>query len=277
MIQIRNVNLLGDTLYTLKPIAELHMQRPEEEIRIGVGGGFAAQMVRKQFGGMLEVVDAGDLRGDVIDLSAGDAARAVEDMMRTDCDLRPHISEGFAEILGVDTSGWNGNIAPLTGWWSLGRRGPLAKGYAIIAPFSKSCSRHTGRRPNKTPDLDKWNGVIRWMRDERGLTPYVLVAPGEEWTGATCSQIEAVTLDTLANMMAFSDLVISVDNGIGHVASAVGARTLILWPPMSAIYFIAPIFNPKTRLLLMRPDRIQTHQLQALVKQAATDPVFSIM
>ena len=272
-MQIRNVNLLGDTLYTLRPIAELHMERPHEEIRIGVlGNGFAAQMVRRQFGGLHEIVDAGTLAGDVIDLSAGNAARACEDMMRADQFHRPHISEGFAKLLGIENY-WMGAIAPLTGWFSKGLHGPLDVGYAayaIIAPFSRSCSRHSGRRPNKTPNHDKWSGVIEWLRDKRHLTPYILVAPGEVWAGATCRQIEAVTLDTLANLLAFSDLVISVDNGIGHVASAVGARTVILWPPMSAEHFIAPTYNPGTTLLKMHPERIRAEQLLRLIGEVTT-------
>jgi hypothetical protein len=267
MIQIHNVNLLGDCLYTLRPIAELHMQHPHEQIRIGVAGeGFAAQMVRQQFEPMLRVVDAGTLSGTVIDLGAGHCADAIEQVMLMDHNRRPHISEGFAWLLGVKTDHWLGVPAPLTGWARVWTNKPVDDvPYAIIAPFSKSCSRNHGLRPNKTPNHDKWTGVIEWLREERGLEPCVLVAPGEVWTGVKCEMIEALNLDALTNILNNASLVISVDNGVAHMASALRRRVLILWPPMSAIHFIAPVYNDRTKLLLMHPERIRAEQLLRLI------------
>jgi hypothetical protein len=54
---IRALNLIGDSLYMLKPLAEFHMQRPTEDVIVGVGGGIAGEIVRRQFAGTMRVED----------------------------------------------------------------------------------------------------------------------------------------------------------------------------------------------------------------------------
>src|ERR1035441_8453089 len=109
MIVIRAVNLIGDSLYSLKPIAEFHMQRPDEDVVIGVGGGLAAEMVQRQFQGIMRVaqIDAVSYPWEVIDLSAGKAADLASLKYLDGFGRRLHISECYAEMLGVDSSGWN--------------------------------------------------------------------------------------------------------------------------------------------------------------------------
>jgi len=268
MIVIRNVNLLGDTLYTLRPIAELHMQKPLEQIVIGVGQDLAGEMVRRQFP-MLSVRDAGTLspveNAQAIDLTAGRAAQlAVVQLYQYH--RRVHISQCFAWLLGVNTDHWVGVPAPLTGWANIHPRNTDVH-YALIAPFSRSCSRHVGMRPNKTPDHERWMQVIEWLRDERGLQPTILAGPNDNWTGFQCAKTTASDLDDMTNLLRHADLILTVDNGIGHLASALGCKTLILWPPMSGVDFIGPLYNKSTRLLFMHPERVRGDQLLEIIKR----------
>lgn len=268
MIAVSNVNLLGDTLYSLKPLAELRMQRPDEEIVVGVGPGFAGDMVRAQFGRLLQIVAVEDLPQSRIELSAGVAAQiAVQALLRYG--RRLHLSQCFAGLLGLDVGAWRGCFRPLMGWAD----GPfrisgLAHGlYVLLAPFSRSCSRHAGMRPNKTPDHDRWTLLVEWLR-ERGRWPRVLVGPGEQWTGCPVDTVSADSLPDLVRLLTGAESIITVDNGIGHVASALGCRVLILWPPVSSVDFIGPTWNPATTLLYMRPERVRADQLLDIIRKA---------
>jgi hypothetical protein len=278
MIAVRNFNLLGDTLYTLKPLAELHMQKPDEEIVIGVGPGFAGEMVGRQFSGLTRIVDVDKLPADAIDLSAGAAAKLGRAWR---LENRPrHISQCFASILGVNVD-HQIDMRPLIGWnynsrgeWSPQRRRMIVEShpYVVIAPFSRSCSSHSGMRPNKTLAHDeRWTPLLEWLEHDRGLEPVILVSPGDVWKGLDhVKRTTATSLGDLAYLLVGAAAVISVDNGIGHVASALGCRTYILWPPVSDVTFIGPTYNPGTRLLYMRPERVRADQLLSIVKKEMT-------
>jgi hypothetical protein len=263
---IKNLNLLGDCLYTLKPIADLRMQRPGEEIVIGVGNDLSGEMVRRQFDGTIKVVDVDTLDHFDVDLSAGAASRmCTAHLLRYGSYL--HISECYAEMLGVDSSKWQGDFTPLTGWAGTHRYcvgNHFVGSYVVISPFSRSCSRHAGMRPNKTPDLERWTLLIQRLQS-RGLEVVVTHGPNDIWTGVPVTLATTESLDQLAFRLAASDAVITVDNGIGHIASALGCRTLILWPPVSSVPFIAPTWSKTTTLIYMQPARVRADQLRDLV------------
>jgi len=243
------------------------MQRASEAVVLGVGAGFAGEMLRRQFEGSFHIGDMGLLIGihglhNVIDLSAGRAAALAGARLHA-TGRRMHISECYAELLGVSTEAWHGDFTPLTGW-----AGPVSPHawtpYVLIAPFSRSCARNAGLRPNKTPDHERWGLLISQLRST-GFEPVVLLGVDEYWTGTNVATVHASSLQTLEVLLRRASAVISVDNGIGHVASALGCRTLILWPPISSVPFIGPVWNKKTTLLYMHPERIRAPQLRDIV------------
>lgn len=258
---IRNVNLLGDTLYTLKPIAEYRMQHPAETVVVEVGAGFAADMVFRQFRGLLEVCNPasenfGRLEADrYINLYAGRAGvYALQHLEKTG--TRLHISECFAAMLDVDFRSWNKDVRPLTGWANDGE--VLGGDYVVIAPFSRSCARHRHLRPNKTIDHVKWIPAIEWLLS-KGLRVTILCGPGEVWEARQegLDFFYAQHFQQLIDLLRGAKAIITVDNGVSHIASALGCRTLIFWPPVSERSFIAPLWNKDTLLMPIRPDRIR--------------------
>jgi hypothetical protein len=267
---IRNINLLGDTVYTLKPIADLRMQRSGEAIVVGVANDLSGEMVRRQFAGtQVEVVDIADLSRTDVDLSAGAASRmCTAHLLRYGSYL--HISECYAEMLGVDSSKWRGDFTPLTDWrarW--GDKGLLTipsqvHPYVVISPFSRSCSRQMGMRPNKTPDIERWGLLIEWLHS-KNLDVVVSHGPNDVWTGVPVKLVTTESLRQLVLNLSGATAVITVDNGIGHIASALGCKTLILWPPISSVPFIAPTWSKTTTLIYMQPARVRADQLRDLV------------
>lgn len=268
VIIVRDVNLIGDSLYSLKPIAELRMQRSEAEIVIRAGGGLAGEMIRKQFDGLLRVIDADvdEEPAEVFDLSAGAAVQVgVAEMLHTG--RMPHISECYARILGVSTDRWNGDFTPLKGWVAVPNQPVMRERYVVISPFSASCSGAAGHRPNKTlAEHTRWTLTIEWLRS-CGYRVVVLKAWHEQWDGIPVDFKTGESLNDLQHILAGAKAVISVDNGIGHLASALGAKTFILWPPVSSVPFIAPLWSKTTKLLYMRPERVRADQLRTIVSK----------
>lgn len=261
-MRVRNLNLLGDTLYTLKPLAELLM-RTKEEVVIGVGRGFAAEMVKAQFGSLARIVDTGELASVDVDLSSWTAYKIATNGLFEPRQRRYHISEAFARMLEADVD-WGGDFRPLTGWAHGSRTEPGNR--CVIAPFSRSCASHRGFRANKTLAHERWSLVIGWLR-RVGFAPLVLQAPDEQWGGAEVETVEAASLADLVDILSQARLVITVDNGIGHVASALGCRTVIVWPPVSDLNFIGPVWNPRTALIPCRPERLRADQLLTLIRK----------
>jgi hypothetical protein len=267
---IKNLNLLGDCLYTLKPIADLRMQRPGEEIVIGVDNDLSGEMVRRQFAGtQVEVADIADLSRTDVDLSAGAASRmCTAHLLRYGSYL--HISECYAEMLGVDSRGWGRDFTPLTYWracWGDKGLPPIPSQvhpYVVISPFSRSCSRQMGMRPNKTPDIERWGLLIEWLHS-KNLDVVVSHGPNDVWTGVPVKLVTTESLRQLVLNLSGATAVITVDNGIGHIASALGCKTLILWPPISSVPFIAPTWSKTTTLIYMQPARVRADQLRDLV------------
>ena len=261
---IKDINLLGDTLYSLKPIAEYGMQHGAYTV-LTAPHGFATEMLRQELGSQHLCADLGAIRGSeaVIDLSAGTAGQlAAMYLWQTGHGL--HISECYAQMLDVDCTAWHGDFRPLTGWVRGRRQVDTQNPYVVIAPFSRSCSRHAGLPPNKTPDHKRWTLLLAWL-SSRTLTPKILTGPDESWTGCEADTVSADTLDALVSLLTGATAVITVDNGVGHVASALGCRTIILWPPVSNPTFIAPTYNPGTTLIYARPGNIRADQLCTLI------------
>jgi ADP-heptose:LPS heptosyltransferase len=119
-------------------------------------------------------------------------------------------------------------------------------------------------RPNKTPDLERWELLIAWIYAQR-YGVLVTHGPNDVWTGSSVTLATTDSLDTLVFRLAAATAVVTVDNGIGHIASALGCRTLILWPPISSVPFIAPTWSKTTTLLYMQPARVRADQLRDLV------------
>jgi hypothetical protein len=256
---INAVNLLGDSLYTLQPIQQ-YLETPlfpdEETHRIILVAdrGIAYQMFEDTFP-TWEVYDNIDKaiqscrQGEdvsIIRLDAGSSGHiCFTNAQKTGHQM--HISEGFAQMLGIKL---NGPVEPYAPWWNLEHKQDDVKRIGI-APFSRSCSRHSGELPNKTLDDHKWNPIQAYLRmhfDELR----VIGGPKERLNGCPISEEEywcASSFTDLRQKLKNLTMLITVDNGLSHIASALDVPTVILWPRVSSEDFIMPKWAPKTKYI----------------------------
>jgi glycosyl transferase family 9 (putative heptosyltransferase) len=270
------INLIGDSIYLLGPVRKYLEVHPGEVAAILVDKKMAGQLFVRQFANSGVPVVHSEEEARAINPEA-EFLRLEAGMSGTLChgiEQRfgkcPHISEGYARILGVDIEG---RQEPPVEWQSYyGKSFP--KEYSLIFPFSKSCSRHdpAGKmRPNKTLDDWKWEHILHFLR-RHGYEPVkVEGGPGERMQGVSILEsdyLESRTLPELELSIRKASVAISVDNGLAHLASALGTMTIVLWPAASSQDFIAPIWSPTTAIMHMGdPNEIQPVQLLMGLRQ----------
>ena len=266
------INLLGDSLYLLKPVQAYIEKHPEETVSIIVednpANALAGELFDAQFPGRVyrslavaENVarDSGDEFKSIL-LQSGTAATVAFD----EADGILHISKGYARLLDVEVD----DITPPSEWHT-----PMnpEKEYALLAPFSKSCTSHAGGRPNKTIENWKWQHIIRFLQKHKYTSIKVLGGKNDRMTAVTIPETDylfASSLVELQVMLKKAHLVISLDNGIAHMASALAVDTIVMWPKVSSIDLLAPIFSPRTAIMeIGDPVVVQPVQLLDGIKR----------
>lgn len=248
-------NLLGDSLYLLRPVYEfLHRQEQSDVCCVVSDVGLPFELFSSVLSNLeLSVYDNIDFAKKiypdavVLDLNAGRSGELCFRLAR-EKGVQLHISEGYAAILGINLGV---NIEPPMWWQQVNE--PLERTFFAISPFSRSCSRHSGERPNKTLDDHKWEYIIRFLR-RQGKPVKVIAGPNDQLTNCSVPLNDYFTARNLYELEYFLKscaLLISVDNGLGHIASILQTPMISLWPQVSNLQFIAPRFSDKTAFIQM--------------------------
>lgn len=221
---INNFNLIGDSLYAIRPIEKFFSM-----------GGQAALYVADNFGGDVckryfkdkEFVDVIPSGVEVVKLDCNKAFRTGK-----------HISHAFSDILRVPWSGdrsipdtWADSWEPDTSCTSI-----------VIAPFSVS------GELNKSITVPEFLAIVTELRNLRYVSPFILGTKNYEEPCDFLPLETASSLDHLIKIITDSALVITCDNGIAHLASAMGARTIVLWKNWVPERWIAPTWGCRTLL-----------------------------
>lgn len=242
-------NLLGDSLYLLRPVQAYIEQYPDTVNAIVADKGLPLEMFEACFGKDVDVYDSVDIakkynpEATVLNLSAGQAGHISFTHSQKMQQSPLHISEAFAKILGCDLKG---DAKPLTDWAVLKK--DIPRTILAISPFSKSCARHTNETPNKTLDDYKWEYIIRYLR-RQGMGVKVIAGPGDKLKSNSVplnDYYTAKNLQELEHFLKSCALLITVDNGLGHLASILNTPMIYLWPEVSSVDFIYPRFGNKT-------------------------------
>ena len=251
-------NLIGDSLYVLKPL-DMYLEKFGAECKgIVTLPQLGGDIVKAHFTGRIPLYSS---EAEALEANPGaqllpiQAGRAMEIGMEHHKRFKKviHISEAFAYMLGVNVD--NMDSRPPLEW--IPERQPKDPKHkiAIISPFSKSCTRHSGLRPNKTIDDWKWEYIIRYLRRH---DYHVLCTCASDdllkYVSLPLSSYRSTNdLTTLLKLLQSADIVVSLDNGTAHLASACDVPTVVLWSGYSALptQFIAPLWSEKTSYVFM--------------------------
>ena len=260
-------NLMGDTIYLIKPLRQFLASERLEHVALGVNRGLPGEIVQRSFPHIrvepMEVLEAAWPGVDRIVLSAMSAWEKTRDD-------NSHISQGYARILGIDlTDGIEPDVA-----WLPPLDPVLSREYVVLAPFSVSCARHRGEPPNKTINEPDWVPLLEIARGY-GWPLRVIGGPMERFSMHELgfSETDYYAADTIGDLVSCLHggwLVIGVDNGICHVSSCAGIPTIVLWSSAAAVKFIGETWAPRTRLVhIGTPTGLDTYRVAGLVAGAA--------
>jgi len=182
-----------------------------------------------------------------------------------------HIAKAYAIMLGVDIAPEDYRLVFDPPEEELTDR---EKGLVIVSPFSKSCSSNQGYPPNKMLPWGKWLPIIRFLRtlgpvgvigSRTDRASGILEIPEDEY-------FTGLPLTRVAHILRRSKCVVTIDNGIAHMAASQLAKMVLFYPACLGTHWIIPL-APKDRLLQvirMDPVSVDIVQLTLAVKHQLT-------
>jgi hypothetical protein len=210
-------------------------------------------------------------------LGAGDAGKYADDHQ---C----HIIEGFCDQLGIESpkvgtltnsigtfKAWKPYYDPWVTLAHLKDDVEVDERFVLFSPFSASCASRKGDVPNKMLQPGHWIPLIQFMRT-LGLVRMLGAPddkPDESWQLSEEEVMTGVRLDYLAVLMKNSKLVITVDNGMGHLAASQDAKHILFYPQCLGWHFIFPWGANNTVPIQIEPSQIYASQLMASVRRAS--------
>lgn len=156
------------------------------------------------------------------------------------------------------------------------------KGLVMVSMYSMSCaSRETPPRPpNKMLPWAKWLPLLSTLRQAYPENRIVMLGAKEdrlpdEWNekfGFTEENyLTGVPVPELANIMKYGKMIVTVDNGMGHMAATMGLREFLLVPACLALHYIVPWGHPGLRLVHIDPAMVSPAQVNYHLKSAIDD------
>ena len=239
-------NLIGDTIYLIKPLRQFLSSQRLSDVALGVADGLPAEIVRRSFPDLpvqrMESLEALWPDANRIQVSA----RLAWEKTRTD---NSHISVGYARVLGIQLTG---GIEPDLAWLPPSEPGVQPE-HIALAPFSVSCARHRGEPPNKTLNEPDWLPLLDVLRTY-GLPLRIVGGPTERFSMRQLGFSEpdyfsAAGVEDLIAFLRRSRLIIGVDTGVCHVSSCDGIPSIVLWSAAASLPFIGETWAPRTRIV----------------------------
>jgi ADP-heptose:LPS heptosyltransferase len=270
---LRSHNLLGDGLM-IGPVAEewYHQHGQEfDEIEMYVLPGYAAPTY-KGMGVPWKIVH--ERTGEYDYEFNFDVNEAFQISDKQKC----HLVESYAQMMGV--------VKPGGFQKKPNYRPPVIeikdeeKNLVLVSMHSMSCASRENppRPPNKMLPWGKWIPILKTLRAEYPESKIKILGAKEDTIpeGYGLEELHdgyftGVPLDYLANVMKQAKMIINVDNGMGHLAAAVGLNEFLLVPACLALHYIVPWGHQGLRLAHVDPPVVRPAYINFLLQSAIKD------
>lgn len=190
---------------------------------------------------------------------------------------KQHIAQSYAELLGVEIASLKPTYITEDAiedkddfhWFQ------SLEGCILLSMFSASCTSRDPKFhgvPNKMIPWHKWKPMIELLRKEfpiaviRYLGAPTDRPPVEFDTWLLEHDIEPMTgipLNRLAVIMRKAKLLVTIDNGMGHLAASQETPTYLMYPRCLGTHYIVPVGNPNLLTYVhMHPPTVSPNQLK---------------
>lgn len=189
-----------------------------------------------------------------------------------------HLAQSYADLLEVDIGK---DIGPF--FTPLGMLAEWVhdvqklKDCILISMFSASCASREGKRANKMISWEKWKPMLKTLRDRYKDNPILMLgAPTdklpvemETWCHEHyIDRMHGIPLNKLAWIMKGAKLLVTVDNGMSHLAASQKCPTYLFYPKCLGLHYILPIGNPNLVYIHMDPPTVSAAQLNHVLNYA---------
>lgn len=251
----RSANLIGDALYIQPALAAWVREHEDWEIDLLTLDDHVACLyegmglpIRLVFDRMVKEYDY------EFDFDVNKAFKLGEEE-------KLHIVDAYAKMLGVtitETDRLPKYTPP---------EGETEKGLILLSMFSRSCASREGKPPNKMLSWAHWLpilallrqygpiGVLAGAQDNKAHLP---VTEDEYYTG--------LSLETVARLLKDAKLLVTIDNGIGHLAATQGTPTILFYPQCLGMHWIVPP-SPKVFVYQMDPVVLSVADSMLMVRE----------
>jgi hypothetical protein len=178
---------------------------------------------------------------------------------------RLHITQAYAKMLGVEISSLKPSCllddAPYSG-------DDIEQGCILMSPFSVSCSSRSGKPPNKMLPVAAWVSIVDYLK-QFARAIYVLGSsqdveipnlslPRDSFLLGNHSLLEIARI-----MRDRAAMIVTIDNGMSHLAASQELPTLLFYPACLPLDWITPKGNPNCIPLQLDPTSFDlAHMLQ---------------
>lgn len=266
-------NLLGDGLYVGPVAEEWYRQHGKEfdEVEVYTLPGYTAPTY-KGMGVPWKITH--ESVGDADFFFNFDVGQAFQISDQKKC----HLVESYAEMLGV--------VKP-SGFQKKPNYQPPSieikeeeKNLVLVSMHSMSCSSRENppRPPNKMLPWPKWRPLLETLRMEYPTNPIKILGAKEDTIPEDAGlddwhdgYFTGVPIDYLANVMKHAKMIITVDNGMGHLAASVGLNEFLLVPACLQLHYIVPWGHSGLRIAHIDPPSVRPSYINFLLKSAIKD------
>lgn len=186
---------------------------------------------------------------------------------------KQHLATSYAELLGVNIGTGPASVKPIYIPIEEELR-EEEKGLILVSMFSASCTSRDPKIgvPNKMVPWEKWMmmlGYLWRLAGEWGIPIRYLGAPTDSipelGTGSGIIRPEdimfGIPLNRLALIMRNAKLLVTIDNGMAHLAATQECPTFEMYPVALGTHYILPVGNPNLVYVHMNPVTVNPKYL----------------
>jgi hypothetical protein len=171
-----------------------------------------------------------------------------------------HISKAYAKLLGVEIPD-NVQVEYTP------PEGDVLEGLVLLSMFSNSCACREGKPPNKMITWAHWLPILALARQ---LGKIGVLGGKEDTSPLPIEENEYLLgrpLPFIARTMKKAKLLITIDNGMGHLAATQSTPTILFYPACIGMNWIVPSGSHKLFLCQIDPTRLTVSDAVLIVRK----------
>lgn len=168
-----------------------------------------------------------------------------------------HMSRAFARLVGVEID----SVRPRIVLTDVDRRGAslfTGKPYVVFSMHSiTNPPRSDGRGGKKDWPLEYWSELATWITENTDCEIFAVGSEREQ--PLACPQVRwlyGLPIRTVAALLESAACVVTLENGIGHLAAAVDAPTVIIYADIMPREWAEPVESTTARVVYGDPASI---------------------